>query len=125
MHEISVMSGIVETLLDKLEGRDFFRVVRVRLQVGKLTFLSDEALEFAFTTMIRDTPLNGAELVIEKIEARGKCPNCGHETVIKLSEDPAYHFTLPSFSCPNCNTNLDIIQGTECYVKDMDIEVPD
>ena len=122
VHEISVMGGIVETVLEELKKHDYTRVVSITLEVGKLAFLSHEALKFAFTALSQGTPLEGAELIIVEKDAFGECPACGTRTRIELEDDPAYHFSLPSFACPKCGEDLDIISGRECIVREMKLE---
>ena len=57
MHEVSVMSGIVESVLKELEKHDVLRVEEVLLTLGELTFLGEEQLQFAYEIITRDTLL--------------------------------------------------------------------
>jgi len=41
MHEVSVMAGIVESVLKELEKHEVLRVEEVQLTLGELTFLGE------------------------------------------------------------------------------------
>ena len=48
MHEVSVMSSIIEQVLNELDKHEVERVEEVELVVGELTFLGHEQLLFAY-----------------------------------------------------------------------------
>ena len=63
MHELSVMSQAVDSILEVVHGKGASQVNSVRLQVGELTFLEWDQLEFAWEIYTRNVgpPLLGAE----------------------------------------------------------------
>ncbi|MCD6512697.1 MAG: hydrogenase maturation nickel metallochaperone HypA [Thermoplasmata archaeon] len=125
MHEYSVMTGVVNSILDKIKGMNVKRVERVDMIVGELTFLSPEQMKFAFDVLTEGTLLEGAELNIEVKKARIKCRKCGYEGSMHVEESKEYHFELPVFKCPKCGGEIDIIEGKECMVKNAKIIVDD
>ena len=67
MHELSLATGIVETVVKHAEGR---RVTSVEMRIGTLRQVVPESLEFYFGICSRDTVCQGATLEQEIIEAR-------------------------------------------------------
>lgn len=74
MHELSITRSIVEACSEKANGA---RVLRVTLEVGKLSCVMPEALQFCFDVCTRGTPLEEAELDIVSVPGRGRCRACG------------------------------------------------
>ena len=80
MHELSIAQALVEQVEQKLAG-DRAAVIRsVKVSIGELSGVSSEALETAFPFAAEGTRLAGAELVIERVPAVGRCAGCGQES---------------------------------------------
>jgi hydrogenase nickel incorporation protein HypA/HybF len=119
VHEFSVTSQIVQSVLAEAEKRGAKKVTEVDLVVGKLTFLGLEQLRFAFEVLTKDTILEGAKLVIEEQEGIVKCSNCGYEGGFKYEDDPLYHVPIPTLKCPKCGSIVEISAGKECTIKSI------
>ena len=121
MHEVSVMSSILEQVLRELENHDIERVEEVELVVGELTFLGHDQLRFAYEIMTRDTVLEGADLniVIESIEV--SCPSCGYEGAAKYLEGEEYHLSVPVLRCPRCGESVRVVKGRRCGVTSLKV----
>ncbi len=124
MHEFSTMSGIVNAV--KEEGRRYGAdaITKVVLEIGELTFLGEEQLRFAFDVLTRDTEMEGAELVIEKVEPKVRCI-CGYEGAVEYDEKEEFHIQFPILRCPVCGSDVEITSGRECLIKNIEIEVED
>jgi hydrogenase nickel incorporation protein HypA/HybF len=110
MHELSLSSAIVNTVVKHARGR---RVVVVDLRVGKLRQVIPDTLEFYFEFAARGTVCEGARLEQEVIEARLGCDACGHEWEIEI----------PAFRCPECaGGNVEIVSGNEFEVEAIEVE---
>ncbi|MDD2321213.1 MAG: hydrogenase maturation nickel metallochaperone HypA [Geobacteraceae bacterium] len=110
MHELSLTQGVVDICESSAGGR---RVTAVVLQIGELSSVVPEAVEFCFEACSRGTLLEGARLIIEQIPARGRCGDCSTE------------FPLRSYynSCPSCaGHRVTIISGEELRVKEMEVD---
>jgi hydrogenase nickel incorporation protein HypA/HybF len=110
MHELSIAQAIAQVALDHAHGR---RVHKIELQVGHLRQVVPSALEFAFELVAQATPLEGAELVIEQVPARGRCRACDALT------------TMTSFplQCGGCGgLDVELIAGEELLVDALEIE---
>jgi hydrogenase nickel incorporation protein HypA/HybF len=110
MHELSIAEGVVEVALRHARGR---QVTKVELSVGYLRQVVPSALEFAFALVAAGTALEGAELVIEEVAARGRCRACGAETVMDGCP----------LQCRRCGgLDLEILAGEELLVDSLEVE---
>ncbi len=127
MHELSVMQQVTVTIMDIARERGATRINAVRLQVGELTFLGLDQLEFAWEIYTRNVgePLLGAELTLEKLDARGSCSACGYSGPLKVVDFPDSHFTTPVLDCPDCGEMVTVTEGRDMLIRDIQMEVPD
>ena len=110
MHELSLSSAIVNTVVKHAGGR---HVTVVELRVGKLRQVIPDTLEFYFEFVARGTVCEGARLEQEVIDARLRCNGCGHEWEIEI----------PAFRCPDCaGGDVLIASGNEFEVEAIEIE---
>jgi hydrogenase nickel incorporation protein HypA/HybF len=110
MHELSIAQAVVAVASRHAAGR---RVSRVELKVGHLRQVVPSALEFSFELVTSGTALEGAELVIEDVPARGRCRECGAETELRA---------FP-FRCARCSgLDLEIEAGEELLVDALELE---
>ncbi|MBV8734002.1 MAG: hydrogenase maturation nickel metallochaperone HypA [Solirubrobacterales bacterium] len=110
MHELSIAQAVVEIASRHASGR---RVSKVELKVGHLRQVVPSALEFAFELLTDGTSLEGAELVIEDVPARGRCRACGRETVMR-------GFPL---RCRHCGgMDLELEAGEELLVDALELD---
>jgi hydrogenase nickel incorporation protein HypA/HybF len=109
MHELGISRNIVAIVGEAAKGR---RVRRVTLEIGKLSGVMREAIEFSFALIAQGTPAAGALLEIREIDARARCAECGAE------------FTLPDFlaACICGSRRLALLAGEELNVKSVDLE---
>jgi hydrogenase nickel incorporation protein HypA/HybF len=108
MHELSLATAIVEACAERAAG---VRVLRVRLEVGRLVGVLPDALRFCFDACAHGTAVEGAVLDILETPGRAICDAC-NGTVALAS---------PFGRC-DCGGVLRIVAGDELRVKDMEIE---
>lgn len=109
MHELTITQGIVETCELNAGGR---KVVEVVLQIGALSGVMPEAVEFCFEACTRDTLLEGARLVIVRIGAKARCLRCRAEFPLQGYFDP----------CPRCCAlGNEILAGEELRIMEIEI----
>lgn len=123
MHEFSVMSQIVESVLAEAKKRDAKRVEQIDLELGDYTMLGEEQMRFAFDILSKDTILQRAELSITTRPGKVKC-SCGYEGSPSAPEDSP-HKAAPILECPKCGGVAKIIEGRECLVRNIRLVVPD
>lgn len=70
MHELALMTAVVERVCEIARTEHAGRVTDVRLVCGETSGVVPEALEFCFDICVADTPAQNAKLHIEKAEGR-------------------------------------------------------
>ena len=123
MHEYSVASELINSLLPKAEEVEG-QIVGVFLKKGEMRILSDHALANAFELLAEGTLLEGARLIIELIPVSVSCAACGYEGAVDHVSDDAFHFAVPILSCPTCQSEVDMKSGRELYVDRLSVQVP-
>ena len=110
MHELSIAEAIVAIGERHARGRT---VTKVEVRVGHLRQVVPAALEFAFELVSQGTALDGAELALESIAARGRCRGCGAETTMS-------GFPLACSACGGLD--MEILAGEELEVESLELE---
>ena len=77
MHEYSIMSQIVQTILTEAENNKLKSISKVVLEVGDLTFLGEQQMQFSYDVLSKDTILSNSKLIIETIKPEIECTKCG------------------------------------------------
>jgi hydrogenase nickel incorporation protein HypA/HybF len=109
MHELSIADSVVAIACRHASGRP---VARVELKVGHLRQVVPSALEFAFALVAQGTPVEGAELVQEKVPAAGRCRRCGTES----------EFDGFPLCCAACGSlELELVRGEELLVDALEL----
>jgi hydrogenase nickel incorporation protein HypA/HybF len=109
MHELSVSSAVVDTVLKHADGR---RVTVVSLRIGHLRQVVPDSLAFYFELVSRETLCEGARLEQEVVAARLRCDGCAREW------DPEDAW----FACTVCGGAGEVIAGNELEVESIEVE---
>jgi hydrogenase nickel incorporation protein HypA/HybF len=123
VHEYTIASSIVESVLELAKQQNASRVVEVRMRIGKLRVLSIDQLKFSYEILSKDNILEGSQLNVQETEGSVKCPKCGYTNRIAL-DDESFHFGIPSMLCPTCGANLTIEGGNECIITKVRMLIP-
>jgi hydrogenase nickel incorporation protein HypA/HybF len=114
MHELSIAMGIVELAEKEAEKAGSNTIEAIELEIGTLSGVELEALEFAWPVAVKGTALEHAKKIVHQPQGKARCTRCGLEYPIENLFD----------SCPECNCYLkDILQGKELRIKS--ITIPD
>lgn len=89
------------------------RITRIKLQIGEFTSIVKEALEFSFEVIKEGTLAEHAQLEIEVVKLRKRCPSC--DEVFESND-------LFDFFCPRCNAPAQIISGREMQIEYIDLD---
>jgi hydrogenase nickel incorporation protein HypA/HybF len=110
---MGIAMQIIEIATNAIPGpANRVRVERVNLKVGKLSAVVPDSLRFCFDIAIQDTPLAGAELIIEEIPVTARCKLC--ENVWTIEEAVFY--------CPKCDHgDIHILSGQELNIESIEI----
>ncbi|MGB9594762.1 MAG: hydrogenase maturation nickel metallochaperone HypA [Candidatus Poribacteria bacterium] len=107
MHEISLIENIIDIISSEMSKNGITKVNSISLKIGKMQQVIEESLRFGFEIMSQNTPLEGAEIIIENTPIIGRCKNCGNEFEIDDWLD----------DCPNCHKmQIEIISGKEMEI---------
>jgi hydrogenase nickel insertion protein HypA len=101
MHEYSIVQQLVNQLAAQLQTEGVERVKSIHLRRGS-TFAEDP-LRFALEVLSENTPLAGAEVVIDAYSVEHVCASCGRSQVV-TPDDLVGHI----FICPVCGTAKEI-----------------
>lgn len=114
MHELSIVSSVVDSVTESLEKYPGARVTEVRLRVGALSAVVEDSLQFCYGIATADTPLQGSRLVVNIVPVTVHCDACGNEGAIE---------NLQSFRCPHCGEPAgDLRHGRELEIEAIEIE---
>lgn len=110
MHELSVSSAIVDTVVRHAAGR---RVTAVQVRLGHLRQVVPDSLAFYFGLVSRETVCEGARLDQEVVPARLRCATCARDWEIEL----------PVFRCPTCGAaSVELLSGEELEVESIEVD---
>ncbi|MCX7911764.1 MAG: hydrogenase maturation nickel metallochaperone HypA [Dehalococcoidales bacterium] len=113
MHELSIVQSMLDVVLENARKANASKVRRIHLVVGELTGVVEEAVEFYFSFLSRNTVASEAGLSFTRIPIRLLCRACGAEFSPEKSD----------YRCPNCKEQqVDIIGGRELYIESMEVE---
>jgi len=118
MHELTVAIQIRNALETELASDDGTLIADVvRVQVGAMSGVVPEALQFAWPHAVADsTALGSARLDIARIDVQLHCGTC--RDVYVLTE-------LRSLRCPNCRSpDVEVVAGDELDITAVDIREP-
>ncbi len=110
MHELSIVMGIIEIAEQQAGAANASVIEEIELDIGMLSGIEMDALEFAWKQAVKQTILQHAVKKINRISAKAKCLDCDTEFAIEKYYD----------ACPVCGRHLlNIIQGKELRVKTL------
>jgi hydrogenase nickel incorporation protein HypA/HybF len=113
LHELSIAQAIVEVADSEARKAKATRVARVVVEVGGLSGIIADSLEFCFPMACDSTLVEGAELCIEHVDPRGWCQACEREFAMQELLD----------TCPSCGGfAAEICAGQELKVLTIDVE---
>lgn len=116
MHELSIATSIVDTVLREIQRKSLPPVQTIAVRIGALSSVDPEALRFGFDAIIVDTPLAKTKLEIEFVPVQGKCRACNHEFAVQ-------DFV---FACPHCDSGqIDMTRGDELDIAYLEVDGPE
>ncbi len=114
MHELSIAKNIIEIAEEHARQEGAAAITKVALQIGTLSGVVPEALEFAFEAAKDGTMAAAAELEIELIPLVCSCNDCELEFVVEDRHGIAL--------CPKCGKpSGDIRRGRELAVHSLEV----
>jgi len=112
MHELSIAMGIVKIAEDETAKATAKSVTKIELEIGTLSGVEIDSLNFVWNSAVKSTVLEKAEKQITVIKGKGKCADCDSEFDMENIYD----------CCPNCGSNFKgILKGKELRVKALEV----
>lgn len=113
MHEMSIALGIVKIAEEEVVKRRAKYVSEIVLEIGELSGIELDSLDFVWPAAIKKTVLERAERVIEYREGKGMCIDC----------DTQFNVHSLSDECPKCGSYFkSIVQGKEMRILTLTLE---
>jgi len=108
MHEIAIVQSVVELVTQRCGGR---KVVRVVLEIGKLSTVVPDAVRFAFDVVAQSTAADGARLEIVETPGLARCRAC----------DRRFELDCALGECRCGGTDLEWLAGEELRIREMEV----
>ena len=116
MHEMSIVSGILDCVCESAKRAHARKVCAIQLSIGDMTEVVDEALDFAFEVLSEGTICEGADLKVEHVHPRSLCLNCKEQF-----DHDRFHR-----ACTHCGSyETSLVKGRELEVTSIEIDIPD
>ena len=117
MHEFSISSEIVKSVLEAAEKHHGKKVLSIQMDIGELTLLSIEQVTFWIKELFRGSVAEGAKIKVNMIKTRIRCEACGfHGRPASKPEDLFQH--LGPISCLKCGSfQVKNEKGRECNLR--------
>ncbi|HIE34549.1 MAG TPA: hydrogenase maturation nickel metallochaperone HypA [Candidatus Altiarchaeales archaeon] len=115
MHEFSIAADIVDSAIKEAEDHKAKKIKEILLEIGQLTLINPEQLEFAIQSTASDTIADGLKIRIEILPVEIECEEKHRNKVEYRGKD--YFLFLSELKCPECGKPVRIISGKECILK--------
>lgn len=113
MHELSIAEELVRAIRVELRRHPNARLKSALVRLGALRLIEPATLERCFEAAIWDTPLSGAHLHVEQVNASAQCRKCNAEFAVEQ------HW----FECPRCGEiGSELQRGDELQLVNLEIE---
>lgn len=113
MHEMSLTEGIFRVLEEQAVAQNFHRVKTLWLEIGELSTIDPEALQFCFEAIRDGTLAEEARMEIIRVPGQALCMDCGKQV----------HVNERYASCPECGgEKLQVSSGDEMRIKELEVE---
>jgi hydrogenase nickel incorporation protein HypA/HybF len=117
MHELSIASNLVDSVLEFANSPPPKKVLKVMLQIGELTCVEPDQLAFCYTAMTKETAIEDSTLEIERVPAEVGCPHCGYAGPPKYWQDALAAAPVATLQCPACGKAVETTHGHDCTIR--------
>jgi hydrogenase nickel incorporation protein HypA/HybF len=113
MHEQSIVESLLTLALQKAESANASKIVSINLVVGDYTGVVEDAVNFYFGFLSKDTIAAGAGITYTHVPGQLRCRDC----------DLLFPLRKRDFRCPKCEgRRVEIVGGRELYIDNMEVE---
>jgi hydrogenase nickel incorporation protein HypA/HybF len=108
VHELGITQQIVETCLERAGDA---KVLRIVVEIGKLSAVLPDAVRFCFDLCCEGTALAGAALEIVEPPGLARCRACGAQVTLDR----------PFGYCGCGSSDLDWLSGEQLRIREMEV----
>ena len=113
MHELGIAASILESVEKEAQRRPGAHISKVGVKIGELAGVDQDALQFGFEVLVKDTDFEPLALELEYVPRIQRCSMCSHE--FRMTEfDPR---------CPLCAGFATVcVSGEELDIAYMEVD---
>jgi hydrogenase nickel incorporation protein HypA/HybF len=113
MHEFSIVSSLLEQVLEIAKSNNALKVNEVEIEAGVIRQIVPEIMTTAWESIIVDTIADGSVLKITVAPAIAKCRICENQFELKVD----------NYLCPEClKADVDFISGNDIMLKSIECQ---
>ena len=111
MHELGLMTGVMDAAVEAAREAGATRLLGVKVSIGEATEAVEDALVFAFEALAESDPFTqGAKLGLTMIRPRSVCLECD----------------LYNRFCPVCDSfATELLAGRELQIDSIEVDLPE
>jgi len=120
MHELSIASSVVESVLEFVSIRQHIKkVLAVKLAIGEFSHVEAEQLRFCYIAITEQTPIQDSALEIETVQAVVRCGRCSYRGRPKYWDEALSVAPIQTLECPSCGATVEAIEGNDCAIRSI------
>ena len=113
MHEQSIVASLLTLALENAEKANARKIVSINLVVGDYTGVLEDAVNFYFGFLSKDTIAAGTKINYAHVPGQLRCRDC----------DILFPLQKHEYHCPKCaGRRVEIVGGRELYIETMEVE---
>lgn len=113
MHEQSIVASLLKLVLDNAGKANARKIISINLVVGDYTGVEEDAVNFYFGFLSKDTIAAGARIHTTHVPGQLRCRDC----------DILFPLRKRNYRCPECGgKRVEIVGGRELYIENMKVE---
>jgi hydrogenase nickel incorporation protein HypA/HybF len=113
MHEQSIVESLLALALQNAAKANARKIIGIHLVVGDYTGVVEDAVNFYFGFLSKDTIAAGASIRYTHVSGQLRCRDC----------DVLFPLQKHAYCCPKCAGNrIEIVGGRELYIETMEVE---
>jgi hydrogenase nickel incorporation protein HypA/HybF len=113
MHEQSIVESLLTLAVKSAEKANARKIISIHLVVGDYTGVLEDAVNFYFGFLSKDTLAAGAQIHYTHVPGQLRCRDC----------DILFPLQKRDYHCPTCEgRRVEIVGGRELYIENMEVE---
>jgi hydrogenase nickel incorporation protein HypA/HybF len=112
MHEVGLAKQALDIAVDHAMQANAQKITRIKIDVGALSGVEPDALEFAFSVLLKGTIAEGAEVSFSIVPVTFRCLSCAQDFEPESGQN----------RCPTCKSqNIQRIGGLDLRVASIEV----